>query len=316
MNKPTPTHDLPISNRFTDIRIRIAGAGRCLEKLASLLCVGVLLLMPFLFAVAHIAAEGETSNFVTGWQFDPLYDLISTYTSRSPAGWAMVACFVGFAYVLGFISWHAARSRPGFLAWFTCVAAAVGMAAMLQVAWYPIKPTQEGFAEIQREANRKAGDQASLVKTDPALDFKAVAESSHMATPKLDASLRNHWLHNQAIGWAQVCIMLVLIGALFLWDRRDSGYWYWTVAHLVLLLWIGGGFLGRVLLPEFPGLTQRFAYIGFYLWLLVVVREIERRLKISQEPETVTHNPKSNSKPLEGVVKTPHPFLQVPKSHP
>ena len=96
MNAPTPTHDLPVSNPCTDIRLRIAGAGRCLEK----------------------------------------------------------------------------------------------------VAWYPIKPSQEGFTEIQRKANRKAGHQASLAKTDPALDFKAVAESSHMATPKLDTSLRNHWLHN------------------------------------------------------------------------------------------------------------------------
>ena len=259
--------------------------------------------MPILFAVAHIAAEGETSNFVTGWRFDPLYDLISTYISRSPAGWAMVACFVGFAYALGFISWHAARSRPGFLAWFTCVAAVVGMAAMLQVAWYPIKPSQEGFTEIQREANRKAGHQASVAKTDPALDFKAVAVSSHMATPKLDTSLRNHWLHNRAIGWAQVCMMLVLFGAKFLWDRRDSSYW--TVAHWVVLLWICSGIIGRMLLPEFPGLTQRVTYIGFYLSLLVIVREIERRLKLSEESETGMHNPVCRTKPLEGVLQIP-----------
>jgi hypothetical protein len=30
----------------------------------------------------------------------------------------MVAWMVGFAYVLGFISWHAAKRGLGFLAWF------------------------------------------------------------------------------------------------------------------------------------------------------------------------------------------------------
>ncbi len=92
-------------------------------------------------------------------------------------------------------------------------------------------------------------------------------------------------------------MMLVLLGARFLWERRDSGSGYWTVAHWVLLLWICGGFLGRVLLPEFPGLPQRFAYIGFYLLLLVVVREIERRLKLSEDPEAGTENSLSHSPP-------------------
>jgi hypothetical protein len=50
---------------------------------------------------------------------------------------------------------------------------------------------------------------------------------------------------------------------------------FWT--EWVVLILVGGGLLGRLWLPEFNGLTQRLSYLGFYLWLLVIVREIERR---------------------------------------
>ena len=121
-----------------------------LENLLSLVCKGVLMLIPVLFAVAHIAADGEPWNFATGETFSPAFNVVSSYAWRSPAGWAMVACIVGFALVMGFVSWHAAKRGPGFLAWFTAVVAAIAMVKMLEVAWYPFKPSRETFHEIQQ----------------------------------------------------------------------------------------------------------------------------------------------------------------------
>ena len=64
---------LPKSAPCGDIRLRIAGAGIRMENLFSLSCVGVLLLMPIMFALAHIAADGAVWNFATGEKFDPFF---------------------------------------------------------------------------------------------------------------------------------------------------------------------------------------------------------------------------------------------------
>ncbi len=275
MNHTTTDPALPDFNPFAGIRLRIAMVGRRLDKLFSLVCKGVLVLMPVLFAVAHIAADGETSNFVRGWKFDPLYDPISTYTTRSPAGWAMVACMIGAAYVLGFISWHAAKRGPGFLAWFTAVTAATGMAMMLQAAWYPLKPTRAEFENIQEEANRQAAANRMKTTSDAALDFKTVAEANRAEAPRFDASLRAHWLHSQGIHAAQVLILLTIIGARFLWQRRGPGWKYWSWAHWLVLFWILAALLTRIAEPNFVGLSQRLMVFGIYYWMLVIVREIE-----------------------------------------
>jgi hypothetical protein len=36
-----------------------------------------------------------------------------------------------------------------------------------------------------------------------------------------------------------------------------------------------GGICGRVFLPDLNGVTQRVAYLGIYIWMLIIVREIE-----------------------------------------
>jgi hypothetical protein len=110
-----------------------------MEKLLPLVRKWVLNLVPVLFVGGHLAAVGETSDFVRGWKFDPCFDLISTYACRSSGGWAITGCMFGFAFVLGFISWQAAQSGPGFFAWFTVVAAGVGMVNLVEVAWHPMK---------------------------------------------------------------------------------------------------------------------------------------------------------------------------------
>jgi len=288
MNHSTPNIALPDSDSHYIIRPRINVLGSRLDGLLSILCKWVLRLMPALFVVAHIAATGETSNFVKHWKFDPLYDLISTYTTRSPAGWAILVCMVGFAFVLGFISWHAAKRGPGFLAWFTSVAAAIGMAMMLQVAWFPLKPSLAEFTSIQEEANRPPAVNVAKPKRKAALDFKAVAEFNRMEVPKYDTSLRAHWLHCQGIDLAQFQILLSIIGARFLWERRGPDRKYWSWAQCVVLLWIVAGLLIQKLQPNFVGLSQRLVYLGLYFWMLVVVREIElKKREMAAKAETL-----------------------------
>jgi hypothetical protein len=76
-------------------------------------------------------------------------------------------------------------------------------------------------------------------------------------------------------------IVITIVGARFLWSGRspDGRFWssflFW--AEWVVLFLVGAGLVGRLWLPEFNGLTQRLSYLGSYLWLLVIVREIERR---------------------------------------
>ena len=152
MNHPTLARYFLSPDVQAEIRQRIALAARRVEKLFSLACVTALLLIPVLFAVAHIAADGAAWNFATGEKFNPLVHVVSSYAWRSPAGWAMAACMAGFALVLGFISWHAAKRGPGFVAWFTAVVAALAMVKMLEVAWYPYRPDREAFHGIQQEA--------------------------------------------------------------------------------------------------------------------------------------------------------------------
>lgn len=291
MNHTTTDPALPEFDPYANILLRIAMVRRRLDKLFSLICKGVLFLLPVLFAVAHVAADGQTSNFVRGWKFDPLYDLISTYTTRSPAGWAMVACMFGIAYVLGFISWHAAKRGPGFLAWFTAVAAGSGMMMMMQVAWYPLKPTRAEFISIQEEANHQPTANSTKAKSNATLDFKAVAQANRMETPKYDASLRAHWLHRQGVVLGQFLILLTIMGSRFLWERRGPDRKYWSWVQWLVLLWIVTALLTRVWQPNFVGLSQRLFYFGFYFGLLVIVREIERHRSASAKDRIGMPNP-------------------------
>lgn len=58
MNHTTTDHALAESDPYAVISQRIALARRRLDNLFFLISVGVLLLMPVLFAVAHNAADG------------------------------------------------------------------------------------------------------------------------------------------------------------------------------------------------------------------------------------------------------------------
>lgn len=257
-----------------------------MENLFSLSCVGVLLLIPVLFAVAHIAADGAVWNFATGEKFNPIFNNVSSYAWRSPAGWAMVACMVGFAYVLGFISWHAARRGSGFLAWFTAVVAAIAMFKMLEVAWYPFKPSRETFSQIQTEMDQMPTKEMKLEMWNGGLYAVGLPLPDGIASPQYFKTLRSSWIHQHGIGGAQVLIMLAILSSSFLWERQKPVYRFWSQAQWVVMLFVAGGILGRLWFPDLNGVTQRVAYFGIYLWMLVIVREIElgRRPKASEAP--------------------------------
>ena len=275
MNHTTTDPALPKSDSYAVIRQRIAMARRRLDNLFSLSCAGVLLLMSVLFAVAHIAADGAVWNFASGEKFSPMFNVMSSYAWRSPAGWAMVVCMVGFAYVLGFISWHAAKRGSGFLAWFTAVMAAIAMVKMLEVAWYPFKPSRVTFSQIQMEMDQMPTKEAKLAMWCGGLYAVGLPLPEGIASPQYFKALRSSWIHQHGIGGAQVLIILTIMGARFLWERRGPDRRFWSRAQWVVLLLVAGGIFGRLWFPDLNGVTQRVAYLGIYLWMLIIVREIE-----------------------------------------
>jgi hypothetical protein len=236
-----------------------------MENLLPLVCRWVLNLVPVLFVGGHLAAVGETSDFVRGWKFDPCFDLISTYACRSSGGWAITGCMVGFAFVLGFISWHAAQSRPGFFAWFTAVVAGVGMVNLLEVAWHPMKPTRDIHDRIRAEAESPPDEHMGMAVSHPRTGISPY-----------HVSVRSFWLHAGASDSAQRMILLAMTGTLFLWRGKTGHPARWLRLHQMALAWIIVAALGSVWLPGFPGIHQRLAWIGVYFWMRIVVREIER----------------------------------------
>ncbi len=284
MNHTTTDPALPDSDPFAVIRQRIALVRRRLDNLFSIISVVLLLLIPVLFAVAHIAADGAVWNFATGEKFSPMFNVMSSYAWRSPAGWAMVACMVGFAWVLGFISWHAAKRGPGFLAWFTAVVAAIAMVKMLEVAWYPFKPSRETFSQIQMEMGQMPSHEAKLAMWSGGLYAVGLPLPEGIASPQYFKTLRSSWIHQHGIGGAQVLILLTIMGSRFLWERRGTGRQFWSWAQWVVLIFVAGGIFGRLWFPDLNGVTQRVAYLGIYIWMLIIVREIE--LGRRSTPET------------------------------
>ena len=245
------------------------------------------MLIPVLFAVAHIAADGAAWDFATGEKFSPMFNVVSSYAWRSPAGWAMVACMAGFAYVMGYVSWHAAKRGPGLLAWFTAVVAAVAMVNLLEVAWYPFKPSMEAFSQIQQEMKLLPAKEKKQEIWSVGLYAVGVPLPQGINSPEYFKSLRSHWLHNHGIGSAQVMILLTIMVSKFLWERRGSGNVFWFCANWLAALLIAAGILGGHLLPDVNGLSQRVMYSGIYFWILIVVRQIERQRRLEVQAETL-----------------------------
>ncbi len=86
MDHPTPQPLFPCLAPDSKLLQRTAAFRIWLDRLLSFTCKTVLVLIPVLFAVAHIAADGEPWNFATGEKFNPFFNVISAYAWRSPDG--------------------------------------------------------------------------------------------------------------------------------------------------------------------------------------------------------------------------------------
>jgi hypothetical protein len=168
MNHPTPVRDYLSPEVQAGIRQRIALAARHMENLFFLACAGMLILIPVLFAVAQIAADGAAWNLATGEPFNPALNVISAYAWRSPAGRAMAACMAGFAFVLGFISWHAAKRGPGFFSWLAAVSAAIAMAKRMRPGRFVngLRESSRRFRKVWRESC-EGGSNHRMIRTRP-----------------------------------------------------------------------------------------------------------------------------------------------------
>jgi hypothetical protein len=89
MNHPAPQSPFPFLSPDSKVFQRIAAMRQWLDRALSFTCKTALLLIPVLFAVAHIAADGEPWSFATSEKFSPMFHVISSYAWRSPAGWAL-----------------------------------------------------------------------------------------------------------------------------------------------------------------------------------------------------------------------------------
>ena len=296
-----PASNLPNTDSNVDIDQRLQQLGRRLENLFSVVCKAVLILIPVLFGIGHVLSVDAPSNFVTGWRFGLFEELISSYAWRSPGGWAVVASMVGFAFVLGFISWRAAKQGPGFFAWFTAVAAAVAMVRVLEVAWHPVAPSREAFERIQLEIEREPQVKASEEVWTTALSVGRMPNSRRMKSIAYLQSLRSYWLHDYAVKEGQSMIILTMFGGILLWGRRAASWCHWRNAHLLVIGWTAMALVGAWL-SGYYGLFQRVMLAGWYGWLWIVFREIERQRKLDLE---VDGAPVTN--PLQQTIELPKP---------
>lgn len=252
------------------------------ENGLSRVCKVVLILVPLLIVIAHVLSVDATANFATGWRFG-LFDMsINSYPWRSPGGWAVAAGMVGFAFVLGFISWRAVQQGPGFFAWFTAVAAAIAMLRILEVAWHPLAPSREAFESIRKEIESEPQVKASEEVWATALGVSRMPDSRRMKSIGYLQSLRSHWLHVYALLEGQKMVMLTLFGGSLLWGRRVASWRRWRNVHLLVIGWTVMALCGGLLVGQ-HGLFQRTMLATWYGWLWILFREIERQRKLDFE---------------------------------
>lgn len=249
------------------------------ENALSRVCKVVLILIPLLFGIGHVLSEDAPANFASGWRFGLFNELINSYAWRSPGGWAVVASMAGFAFVLGFISWRAAKQGPGFFPWFTAVAAAIAMVRVLEVAGHPVAPTREAFERIRVEIEREPQVKASEEVWTTALGVGRMPDSRRMKSIGYLQSLRSYWLHDYSVKEAQSMIILTMFGGILLWGRRAASWCHWRNAHLLVFGWTVMALAGAWL-SGYYGLFQRVLLAGWYGWLWIVFREIERQRKL------------------------------------
>lgn len=250
-------------------------------------CKLVLLLLPPLMVYGHIRAIGAVWNHATKATFNPVTNYVSDYAYRSPAWWAIVVCIYGFAFVLGFISWHAANRPRTIVSWMITAATAIAMFKMCEVASYPVASPEVTYTRLQEELNKgpfkKAGD-----------DFwRAYLKIKGEPVPKgvtLDEFVKNQQSNRLHLGGIEPATWLILVaiaGSFLIWREHASSEERWWKAHGIVALLLVISFLGNLWKPEWPGLFQRISFAGMYVWMWLIVLAIGRKRLTAKEPAKI-----------------------------
>ena len=242
----------------------------------SKLCKLILWLLPPLMVYGHLRAIGVTWNYATHATFNPITNYVSDYAYRSPAWWAIVACIYGFAFILGFISWHAANRQRTLVSWVVAAAAAIAMFKMTEVALYPVKSPEVTITRLQEELNK-----GPLEESRDEI-WRAYLKVTGKPVPKnttVGEFLKSHQsdrLHLGGIKPAWLMMIVTMIGAFFIWRKSASSGKRWLGIHGVAFGLLLIGILCSQWYPEWIGLFQRVSFAGTYVWMWLIVLAIER----------------------------------------
>ena len=224
----------------------------------------------------HVRAIGTVWNHATGATFNPITNYVSDYAYRSPAWWAVVACIYGFAFVLGFISWHAANRPRTIVSWVVAAAAAIAMFKMSEVARYPVASPEVTITRLQEELHKgpikKSGEEIRRAY----LKVTGQPVPRGVTVQEFAESEKSNRLHLGGIEPATVLIIVAMAGAFFIWrgNASSKGRWWWLHGIVALLLLIP--LLGQTIWPQWPGLFQRISFVGMYVWMWLIVLAIDR----------------------------------------
>lgn len=240
------------------------------------ICRLILMLLPPLMVYGHIRAIGSVWNHATKATFNPITNYVSDYAYRSPAWWSIVVCIYGFAFVLGFISWHAANRPRTVVSWVVAAAAAIAMFKMCEVASYPVASPEVTYTRLQEELKKGNLDKAWDEIVRAYLKIKGEPVRKGVTLDEFVKNQQSNRLHLGGIEPATWLILVAMAGSFMIWRGNASSQKRWWKVHGIVVLLLLISFLGNQLKPQWPGLFQRISFAGMYVWMWLIVFAIGR----------------------------------------
>lgn len=245
-------------------------------NLLSSFCRLVLLLMPLLMVYGHVRAIGWTWNYATHAKFSPVTNYVSDYAYRSPAWWAIVACIYSFAFVLGYISWNAAKQPRTAVSWLVVAASAIAMFKLTEVAFYPVKYPEVTQVRLQEELGKSVLEKS---REDLWRVWMNVRGKPMPPGVNVDEYLKTHQsdrLHLGGIKPAWFLIVVTMVGSFFMWRSGASSPRRWWLVHGLIVGLLAASTLGASWRFEWVGLFQRISFVAVYIWMWLIVLAIDR----------------------------------------
>jgi hypothetical protein len=249
--------------------------------LLSRFCKLVLWLMPLLMVYGHVRAIGWTWNHATHAKFSPVTNYVSDYAYRSPAWWAIVACIYGFAFVLGYISWNAAKRPRTTVSWLVVAASAIAMFKLTEVAFYPVKYPEVTQVRLQEELGKSVLEKS---REDLWRVWMKVRGKPIPPGVNVDEYLKTHQsdlLHLGGIKPAWLLIVVTMVGSFFMWRSGASSPRRWRLIHGLIVGLLVASTLGASWRFEWVGLFQRISFVAVYIWMWLIVLAIDREGRAS-----------------------------------